>query len=52
MTTYPGLYAELEDAHGDARTSNIQAQREIKDWYSHALEGLEARFREYLKLEH
>jgi hypothetical protein len=46
------LDAELEGTQGPARTSNIQAQREIKDWYSEALEGLEARFREYLKLEH
>ena len=46
------LDAELEGSTGDARTKNIQAQREIKDWYGTALEGLQARFAEYLKLEH
>jgi hypothetical protein len=46
------LDAELEGSSGEARTSNIQAQREIKDWYSKALGGLEAQFSEYLKLEH
>lgn len=46
------LDAELEGSAGDARTKNIQAQREIKDWYEMVLEGLQARFAEYLKLEH
>lgn len=46
------LEAELEGTHGEARTSNIKAQREIKDWYSRALEGLQGRFGEYLKLQH
>jgi hypothetical protein len=46
------LDAELEGTQGPQRISNIEAQREIKDWYGEALEGLEARFREYLKLEH
>lgn len=46
------LDAELEGTTGDARTANIKAQREIKDWYGTALEGLQARFSEYLKLEH
>ena len=46
------LEAELQGSTGEARTSNIKEQREIKDWYSKAIEGLEVRFSEYLKLEH
>jgi hypothetical protein len=46
------LEAELTGSEGESRKSNIQAQREIKDWYVHALEGLEACFKQYLKLEH
>ena len=44
--------AELNGSTGEARTANIKAQREIKEWYRQALEGLQARFSEYLKLEH
>jgi len=46
------LDAELEGATGEARSANIKAQREIKDWYSKALRELKARFSGYLKLEH
>jgi len=45
------LDAELEGSTGEARAANIKAQREIKDWYGETLEGLEARFSAYLKLE-
>lgn len=47
-----GLDAELDGSTGGTRTTNIKAQREIKDWYSKAFEGLEKRFSDYLRLEH
>lgn len=46
------LNAELEGSTGEARTANIKAQREIKDWFSEALTTLDKRFAEYLTLGH
>ena len=46
------LETELEGSTGEVRTSNIKEQREIKDWYSKELQRLDARFSEFLKLEH
>lgn len=46
------LDAELDGSTGETRTANIKTQRAIKDWYSKALEGLEKRFSDFLRLEH
>ena len=46
------LDAELEGSTSEARTANIKAQQEIKEWYGRALEELQARFSKYLRLEH
>ena len=46
------LDSELEGSTGEARSANIKAQREIKDWFEEALTSLKKCFSEYLRLEH
>lgn len=46
------LEAELPDEAGEARTRNIEKQRQIKEWYSDTLSTFENKFSPFLKLKH
>jgi ribosomal protein L29 len=51
-TMLHALEAELSAEAGEARTRNIEKQRQIKEWYSETLNKFETKFSPFLKLKH
>jgi len=46
------LEAERPGLTGEARSENIQKQRQIKEWFQSTLSSLESNFEKYLRLNH
>jgi hypothetical protein len=51
-TLLHALEAELPGEAGEARTRNIEKERQVKEWYADTLNTFETRFSPFLKLKH